>query len=177
LRLHGNKDIKSPPPEIAKQGTKAILAYLQAQMKKRKRKWASKLLFVGEGGVGKTSLLRALRDKEFIEGLETTHGIGVEKLQLAHPRENDVTMELNAWDFGGQQIYHATHQFFLTNRSLFVLVWDARHGWEAGKLYNWLDRIQAKAPDSPIMIVASHIDERDADLPLDDLKRKYPQIE
>jgi len=85
-------------------------------------------------------------------------------------------MELNTWDFGGQQIYHATHQFFLTNRSLFVLVWDARHGWEAGKLYNWLDRIQARAPDSPVMIVAAHIDERDADLPLDDLQRKYPQI-
>jgi len=176
LDLDGNKALTSPPPEVVKQGTKAILAYLREQLKERERQWVSKLLVVGEGGVGKTSLLMSLREEEFVEGLETTHGIGVDKLELKHPSQTDVTMELNTWDFGGQQIYHATHQFFLTNRSLFVLVWDARHGWEAGKLYSWLDRIQAKAPDSPVMIVAAHIDERDADLPLDDLKRKYPQI-
>jgi small GTP-binding protein len=176
LYLKGNP-LESPPPEVVKQGTKAVLAYLRGQLKEKKRQWVSKLLIVGEGGVGKTSLLRAIKDKPFKEGLETTHGIGIEELVLEHPDEDGVEVKLNCWDFGGQQIYHATHQFFLTNRSLFVLVWDARHGWEAGKLYNWLDRIQAKAPESPVMIAAAHIDERDADLPLDDLKRKYPQIE
>jgi small GTP-binding protein len=176
LYLDGNP-LKSPPPEVVGQGTHAILAYLREQLKEKKKQWISKLLLVGEGGVGKTSLLRAIQGKEFIEGLETTHGIGVEKLEIKHPKESDVTMELNTWDFGGQQIYHATHQFFLTNRALFVVVWDARHGWEAGKLYEWLDRIQAKAPESPVMIVAAHIDERDADLPLEDLRKKYPQIE
>jgi Leucine-rich repeat (LRR) protein/GTPase SAR1 family protein len=168
--------LESPPPEVVKQGTKAILAYLRELEKCGKRQWVSKLLFVGEGGVGKTSLLRALRGEEFIEGMETTHGIGVDKLKLAHPKEKNITMDLNTWDFGGQQIYHATHQFFLTNRALFVLVWDARHGWEAGKLYQWLDRIQAKAPESPVIIAAAHNDERDADLPLEDLRKKYPQI-
>ncbi|NIP41904.1 MAG: GTPase, partial [candidate division Zixibacteria bacterium] len=175
LKLDGNP-LELPPAEVVKQGTQAILAYLREQMKEKKRQWVSKLLLVGEGGVGKTSLLRSLRGEDFIEGLETTHGIGVDKFELAHPIDTDMAMELNTWDFGGQQIYHATHQFFLTNRALFVLVWDARHGWEAGKLYEWLDRIQARAPDSPVMIVAAHIDERDADLPLDDLRRKYPQI-
>jgi GTPase SAR1 family protein len=92
------------------------------------------------------------------------------------PTESDVTMQLNTWDFGGQEIYHATHQFFLTNRSLFLLTWNARHGWEQGKLYYWLDTIQALAPESPILLVATHIDERDAVLPLADLRRKYPQI-
>lgn len=167
---------ESLPPEVVKQGTRAILVYLEGQLKANKRQWLSKLLIVGEGGVGKTSLLRALRRHKFTENLETTHGIEVTKLELFNPRETKVKMELNAWDFGGQQIYHATHQFFLTNRSLFVLVWDARHGWEAGKLYYWLDRIQARAPESPVMIVATHIDERDADLPLDGLRREYPQI-
>jgi len=173
----GDNPFESPPPEVLGQGQQAVLAYLRAQLEEKKRQWVSKLLVVGEGGVGKTSLLRALRGEEFVEGLETTHGIGVEKLELSHPSEAGVTMELNTWDFGGQQIYHATHQFFLTNRSLFVLVWDARHGWEAGKLYDWLDRIKAKAPESPVMIVATHIDERAADLPLDDLQRKYSQIQ
>jgi small GTP-binding protein len=175
LGLNGNP-LELPPPEVVGQGTKAILAYLWEQLKEKKRQWVSKLLLVGEGGVGKTSLLKRLLGEGFDSEEDTTHGISVEKLETLHPSQKDVTMQLNTWDFGGQQIYHATHQFFLTNRALFVLVWDARHGWEAGKLYNWLDRIQAKAPESPVMIVAAHIDERDADLPLDDLQRKYPQI-
>ena len=61
-------------------------------------------------------------------------------------------MRLSAWDFGGQQIYHATHQFFLTNRSLFLLLWSSRAGWEQGNLRYWLDIITARAPESPIVL-------------------------
>jgi len=68
-----------------------------------------------------------------------------------------------------------THQFFLTNRSLFLLAWHARMGFDVGKLYYWLDTLTALAPDSPVLLVATHIDERDADIPLTELRRHYPQ--
>lgn len=168
--------LESPPPEIVKQGTEAILAYLREQLDEGQAQWVSKLLLVGQGGVGKTQLLRRLLGEDFDNSIPTTHGIEVRKLGLAHPNEKDVEMQLNAWDFGGQEIYHATHQFFLTNRSLFLLVWNARHGFEQGKLYYWLDAIQARAPESPILIVATQIDERDANLPLVEIKKKYPQV-
>ncbi|WP_347242416.1 hypothetical protein [Nostoc sp. FACHB-888] len=32
--------------------------------------------------------------------------------------QNGREFRVNIWDFGGQEIYHATHQFFLTRRSL-----------------------------------------------------------
>ena len=35
---------------------------------------------------------------------------------------NDERVRLNVWDFGGQEIMHATHQFFLTTRSLYLVV-------------------------------------------------------
>ncbi|MCX6377360.1 MAG: leucine-rich repeat domain-containing protein, partial [Armatimonadetes bacterium] len=168
--------LTSPPPEVIKQGTRAILAYLREQLRGGVRQWVSKLLLVGEGAVGKTQLLRSLRGEPYDPELPTTHGIEIGAVELQHPDHDDVTMRLNSWDFGGQEIYHATHQFFLTNRSLFLLVWNARQGFEQGKLYYWLDTIQAKAPDSPVLIVATHIDERDADIPLADLCRKYPQV-
>jgi internalin A len=145
-------------------------------LQKSGRQWVSKLILVGEGGVGKTATLRSLRGEEFDPQLPTTHGIGIHSLELKHPTEADVTMHLNCWDFGGQQIYHATHQFFLTNRSLFLLAWDTRQGFGRGNLYYWLDAIQARAPESPVLLVAAHIDERDPDLPLSELRSKYPQI-
>jgi internalin A len=79
-------------------------------------------------------------------------------------------MRLSMWDFGGQEIYHATHQFFLTDQSLFVLVWNARAGWEHGRVRYWLDLISARAPNAPIILVATHTADRAADLPLDTLK-------
>ncbi|MEH1972681.1 MAG: COR domain-containing protein [Nostoc sp.] len=175
LYLDNNPQLTSPPPEIVEQGRQAILAYLRERLEGSQRQWVSKLLVVGEGGVGKTSLLRALRGEEFDTQESTTHGIEIKSLELTHPTQA-VTMQLNTWDFGGQEIYHATHQFFLTNRSLFLLAWNTRHGFEQGKLYYWLDTIKALAPESPILLVATQIDERDADLPLAELRRKYPQI-
>lgn len=133
-------------------------------------------MLVGEGGVGKTHLLYALRGEQPPAELDTTHGIEIKPLELPHPEEAAARMTLNCWDFGGQEIYHATHQFFLTDRSLFLLVWNARVGYEQSKLYYWLDTIKALAPDSPILLVATHIDQRDATLPYEDLKRKYPNI-
>ena len=175
LDLDGNPLI-SPPPEIIEQGTQTVLAYLREPLEASRRQWESKLLVVGQGGVGKTAMLRALCGEPFDPELPTTHGIRIESLELEHPTEADVTVQLNAWDFGGQEIYHATHQFFLTTRSLFVVAWNARHGYEQGKLYYWLDAIQARAPESPVLLVAAWIDERDADLPLAELRAKYPQI-
>jgi small GTP-binding protein len=171
-----NNPLTSPPPEIVEQGTQAILTYLREQLQDSQQQWVSKLLVVGEGGVGKTSLLRVLLGEAFNTQESTTHGIEIRSLNLVHPTKADVTMQLNTWDFAGQEINHATHQFFLTNRSLFLLAWNARHGFEQGKLYYWLNTIQALAPDSPILLVATHIDQRDADLPLTELRRKYSQI-
>jgi internalin A len=158
------------------QGTAAILAYLQEHLESESKQWASKLLLVGEGGVGKTSLARALLEEPFNTEESSTSGIEITSLSFRHPCEDGIMMELSAWDFGGQEIYHATHQFFLSNRSLFLVVWNARYGFEQGKLYYWLDTIAALAPDSPIILVATFIDERDAVAPLSDLRRRYPQI-
>ena len=175
LGVDGNP-LTSPPPAIIEQGTEAILAYLREQQHDARRQWVCKLLVVGEGGVGKTALLRALRGEEFISDLPTTHGIEIRPLELVHPSEADTLMRLNSWDFGGQEIYHATHQFFLTGRSVFLLVWNARHGYEAGKLDYWLDTIQGRAPDSRVVLVATWTDERDTGLPFQDLQARYPQV-
>ncbi|MEM8611836.1 MAG: COR domain-containing protein [Cyanobacteria bacterium P01_H01_bin.105] len=176
LILYRNANLASPSPEIVKQGTQAILTYLREQKDDGERQWISKLLVVGEGGVGKTSLLRALRGETFEVQQSSTHGIEIKALTLPHPVETDITMTLNTWDFGGQEIYHATHQFFLTNRSLFLLAFNARLGFEQGKLIYWLKTIRANAPESPVILVATWTDERDADLPLSDLKQQFPQI-
>ena len=165
------------PPEVVRQGNDAILNYLRELARDAQRHWVSKMLLVGQGGVGKTNLLRRLKGEEFEPSQDTTHGIAIRDLCLAHPTESDTTMTLNVWDFAGQQINHATHQFFLANRSLYLLVWNARHDWEQGKINYWLETIRARAGDEvPILIVATHTDQRLAQIPQEQIQREYPQV-
>jgi len=79
-----NNPLTSPPPEILQQGIKAVLAYLREQLQAKQTQWVSKLLIVGEGGVGKTSLLRALRGELFNSEESTTHGIAIRTLELGY---------------------------------------------------------------------------------------------
>lgn len=171
-----NNPILTPPPEITAQGTEAILTFLRELQQQSVLRYEAKLILVGEGGTGKSSLLRSLRDEQFDTTLSTTHGIEVETLALPHPDKPGQTLLLNTWDFGGQHVYHATHQFFLTRRSLYLVVWNARSGAEQGRLHYWLDTIQSLAPDSPVLLVATHTDERAPDLNYQLYKDAYPQL-
>src|SRR6266568_2713622 len=164
--------LQTPPPEIVARGTADIQAFLRELQESSITRYESKLLLVGEGGTGKSSLLRALREDAFDSNLSTTHGIEVDRLKLLPQHE----IILNTWEFGGQQIYHATHQFFLTKRSLYMVVWNARLGVQQGRLDYWLETIKAHAPDAPMLLVATHIDERTPDLNYQLYKDVYPQI-
>ncbi|MFE9658855.1 COR domain-containing protein [Streptomyces sp. NPDC005955] len=179
LGLAGNP-LTTPPPEIVAAGTPAVLSFLRDLDADAVRQWSSKVVVVGEGRVGKTSLLKALRGEDHDPHEDSTHGLTVGRLALPHPSPPDpdrpVTMRLATWDFGGQEIYHATHQFFLTDRSLFLLLWAAQIGWEASKLHYWLDMIKARAPHAPVLLVATHLGPRPPDLPLSALRETYPGL-
>jgi internalin A len=100
----------------------------------------------------------------------------VSTLPLAHPTRSDTALTLSVWDFGGQDIYHATHQFFLTDESLFVLVWNSGEGTERGRLRYWLNIITSRAPHAPVLIVATHTADRPADISITAWQQEYPQI-
>ncbi len=110
-----------------------------------------KLLLVGEGGVGKTSLCRKLEkdDAALPEEEERTRGIDVLRLPIAG--KDDRQFYMNIWDFGGQDIYHATHRFFLTRRSLYVLLTETRR--QDDNFDYWIPNIHLFGGGSPILVV------------------------
>ncbi|MCX6828768.1 MAG: leucine-rich repeat domain-containing protein [candidate division Zixibacteria bacterium] len=177
LRIReGNYRLNIPPATIEK-GTKAILRYLrELKAAGEEKQYRAKVIFAGEGAVGKSCTLDRLKGKRFDKGKYTTHGIDIGVLEYAHPREKNATMKLNTWDFGGQYIYQATHQFFLTNRSLYILCWNARKEPEQCRLDYWLRTINSLAPDSPVILVATHADERAPDINYQKYKEKFPQL-
>ena len=134
------------------------------------------MVLVGEGNVGKTSLVAALRGAPFIEGRLTTHGIEIQSLTMPHPIL-DVDMTVRAWDFGGQEVYRISHQFFFSRRALYLVVWNAREGQEQNEVEGWLRRIRLRvSADARVIVVATHCDERQPELDYKHLERKFPDL-
>ncbi|WP_198166512.1 COR domain-containing protein [Picosynechococcus sp. PCC 7117] len=137
-----------------------------------------KMILVGQGTVGKTSLVKRLCKEEFDPSETKTDGIVIRdiKLNLSPQSHHNHIVQLNIWDFGGQEIMHATHQFFLTNRSVYLLLINNRNSEEENRLEYWLNTIESFASNSPVIIVGNKSDEHPLDLNEKDLKQKYPNI-
>jgi internalin A len=66
-----------------------------------------KVLFLGNGGVGKTQLCRRLRRLRYNPKITTTHGVQLGKTTVRLDGLPSPT-RLNLWDFGDQDIYHGS---------------------------------------------------------------------
>ena len=176
---HEGNELEFPPPEIVKQGTQAVLAYLCNLLEKGKtERYYAKLLILGDGAVGKTCISRALRRLTFKEQI-ATHGVDIDPWTFDHPGYQDdesKKITLNIWDFEGQEINHQAHQFFLTERSLYIVAFKGREQFRMDRVEYWLDTIRARAPDVEVVLVATECEEKAPHVPLDKLKARYPDL-
>jgi len=168
--LKGNP-LENPPIEIVKQGKEAVSNYFKSLEGEKKPLNEVKVLLVGDGEAGKTSLVKRIFGEE-VDGNESqTQGINIRKLPV---NNEDREIKANFWDFGGQEIMHATHQFFLSKRSLYVLVLDGR---KDEKPEYWLKLIENFGGNSPVLVVINKIDQNPAfELNMKFLREKYPSI-
>lgn len=120
------------------------------------------MLVVGDGKVGKSSVVERLIYNTYNPQKQTTLGVEInDEMQVVQSelKGQGEPVKLNIWDFGGQEIQHSTHQFFLTTRSLYLLVVDARKGDQFNNIEYWLKLIESFGGDSPIIIVINQIDQ------------------
>lgn len=147
--------INNPPIDIVNRGNNSIVQFwVEKKIQGVEKIYEAKLLIVGEGGVGKTSLSHKIKDINSLLPASdlTTRGIDIEPFFFDF-KENEETKKfrMNIWDFGGQQIYHSTHQFFLTKKSLYILLMDTRT--ENHNFDYWLQTIELFSESSPVIIL------------------------
>lgn len=169
--------IESPPPEIAHRGLGAIRHYFTELNKALEKDYLYeiKLLLVGEGRVGKTTLSKALTIPNYgMEDEKSTEGIDIKEWII--PKEElglSKDFRVNIWDFGGQEIYHSTHQFFLTKRSVYILVTESRKEDKHEDFYYWLNIIQLLGDKSPVLLVLNKCDLPTKDLPVKEYQKTF----
>uniref|UniRef100_A0A1I8FWE5 non-specific serine/threonine protein kinase n=1 Tax=Macrostomum lignano TaxID=282301 RepID=A0A1I8FWE5_9PLAT len=159
LSMQGCENLKTPPQEILAQGMMATIAYLRRLASGSVACYRTKLMFVGLGGAGKTSLMRALMSPDFkapqIRLEAITDGIDISTWTI---NRSGQSVTFSVWDFAGQTLYYNTHQFFLTARAVYLLVWNMRLGFEHAGLDFWMNSISCHAPGVPIFVVGTHCD-------------------
>lgn len=98
--------------------------------------------------------------------LLSTDGIDIETLTMTHTDSSDQSkhvLQFTVLDFAGQEIYYGTHQVFLTERAVYMVVWDLRKSPKESRVEFWLNAITAAAPKSPIFLVGTHLDDKSVD--------------
>ena len=173
LDLSGNPLIR-PPVEIAAKGIGAIREYFrQLDQEGVDHIYEAKLLILGEGGAGKTTFAHKLLNSNYaLKEEDTTKGVDV--LKWSFPIEGNRQFRVNIWDFGGQEIYHATHQFFLTRRSLYALVADTRK--DDTDFYYWLNIAELLSDGSPLLIIKNEKQDRHREINERALKGQFDSL-
>ena len=97
-----------------------------------------------------------------------------ERPVLSLSKESRRVFRVNIWDFGGQEMYKATHQFFLTKRSLYVLVADSRK--EDTDFYYWLNIVALLSDNSPVIILKNEKQDRVRELPERQLRGEFTNL-
>jgi internalin A len=152
-----NCPLTNPPVEIVKQGNEAILRYWQEQDRVGLKKVnEARLLLVGEGNSGKTTLKDKLNDPNapMPEHDATTRGINIEPLHCTNRAGEDFTVQV--WDFGGQNIQKYAHQFFMSDSVVYAVLSNTRE--QNQNFQYWLNIIELLGKDSPFFIVQNEKD-------------------
>jgi small GTP-binding protein len=168
LFLHGNPRLKLPATvvgvdprksyeEAKRTSARSILDYYFGRQAADSRPLNEvKVILVGRGGAGKTSTVRALRGLQFNDEEESTPGIALCDWLMDGCKGGSVMAHV--WDFAGQVITHALHQFFFSTRSVYVLVLTGRENNAQDDAEYWLRLIKAFGTDDegngPPVIVA-----------------------
>jgi internalin A len=122
--------------------------------------YEAKVLIIGEPDAGKSSLFNKLLDPNYVVEpgkINSTLGINIKTLPFeitVNDEENKLeTKEFKAhlWDFGGQKIQYILHQYFFTERSLYVLLADNRK--ELANFNYWLEVIATFGQNCPLIIL------------------------
>lgn len=118
-------------------------------------KFILKILTAGEGGVGKTTLLRRFVEGQF--SAETKMTIGVEFF-LKEIELDNKQCTLQLWDFGGQERFRFLLESYVLGAKGALLMFDLTRLITLDNLEQWVKIVRRWDPSLPILFIGTKID-------------------
>ena len=170
--------LQKQPVEIFSQSRNLIINYYESMRKDSTLPLNEcKVVLLGDGGAGKSLIIDRLMNDGIInpdfDG-EATPGICIKSKKYNIGNDE---IELHFWDFGGQAIMHSMHRLFLTNRTLYVVVTNARDNKANEQAWYWIRNIKSFANGAPVLLLVNQKDQNpSANVNINGLCKEYPEL-
>ncbi|MHA1238700.1 MAG: Rab family GTPase [Candidatus Odinarchaeia archaeon] len=115
-----------------------------------------KVLLLGDGAVGKTSLISMFTQGFMKKDYKMTIGVDIMAKTV---RVGDTVAKLSIWDLAGQQRFKAIRGAFYGGVAGAMLVFDLTRAITFKNLVNWLEELyQYGSPDVPVILIGNKSD-------------------
>ncbi len=116
-----------------------------------------KLVLLGDGAVGKTTMRRQFLGEGFKAGYSATIGadFAIKRINLENYR-----LTFQIWDLAGQQRFAAVRELYYRGSRGALLVFDVTNPSSFNNLPSWLEELWKKAGRVPMILCGNKIDLR-----------------
>ena len=113
-----------------------------------------KIIFVGDAGVGKTSIINRIVDNPFSEAYEMSIGVDFMSKNLRFHGQN---LKLQIWDSAGQEKYRGLIPSYIRNSSIVFVVYDVTSKTSFNNIPSWISFIKS-IENTTIVLCGNKID-------------------
>lgn len=119
-----------------------------------------KVILAGDKNVGKSSLITRFCDNYFKEQTKGTIGVAFKRKNVVVMDEgNEITLELNIWDFGGEEKYRTLFPSYANGAAAALILFDTTNEETLEDISNWVKIIEDNSmPNVVKLLIATKID-------------------
>jgi internalin A len=171
INLKGNP-IESPPLEFVRQGIDSIKNYFSQIKNNSKMEYfhESKLFLIGTESKSKDLILDALTNRYFAL---KTENLSAESISIF---KWDKPLEKKESDNSGKDVYNTTHQFLISDNSLYLYITKGGNDWNLKDFEIWLELIAKFTGNSSIIFIQIKTNSSEVDIDITTYKELYPNI-
>jgi len=117
-----------------------------------------KIVIAGEGGVGKTTMVRRYVEGTYHDSLLTVGAAFAAKRLIVNNSGEQTGVKLQIWDFGGEKRFRFLLPKFCLGARGAMLAFDLNRFSTFLKLNQWLELIRDNTEDIPIVLIGMKAD-------------------
>ncbi len=129
---------------------------------------ATKLILIGDGRVGKTSLCSHLRTKTIPGQYNLTVGLNIE---VHETLMKGTLVKLVLWDLAGQHRFGCIRSDFYMGARVALIVFDVQNRGSFFDVKHWIRELKRHSPNTPFILVGNKMDLHKREVSTEEAKR------
>ena len=159
-RIFDGRTVSPVIPPLTHENVTTHIERKVEQLQKIKIKsgeYAFKLILVGDGAVGKTSMVHRFVEDSFESDYKSTIGTSIMKKECSFEGLNS-KVRFIIWDLAGQAQFKRVRQSYLANAEAGLLVFDVTKQSTFENIENWHNEVIKSSPSISLILVGNKID-------------------